>query len=81
MNIKVFTIVLSEDDSGKKYLSWYGNMNIREAIGACQEIFSKEEKIKAVEEYKRGTQNGSDLPKLSQFEHNQSEKVDEQETN
>ena len=55
--IKVLTIVLSENTNGEKFLSYYGNMPVIEAMACCQEILVNEEKKKAVEEYEKGLEN------------------------
>ena len=55
--IKVLTIVLSENTNGEKFLSYYGNMLVVEAMTYCQEMVINEEKKKAIEEYKKGLEN------------------------
>lgn len=64
VNTKVFTIVWVEEKDGKKHLSFYGNMLSQEALACCQELILKEAQYNAVEEYKRGKVDGSNLPEL-----------------
>jgi len=54
---KILTIVVTEDTDGQKYISYYGNMPIVEAMAYCQNALLNEEKKKAVEEYKKGLES------------------------
>jgi hypothetical protein len=61
MNIKTFTLVMVEDENGKKTFSFDGNINLQEAIAYCQDILIKIAQKQAVEKFKKGNENGDIL--------------------
>lgn len=61
MNIRIFTLVMVEDEEGKQTLSFDGNMPLKEVINNCQNILLKMAQQEAIEEYKKGIGNGDNM--------------------